>query len=341
MNIKEVAKRAGVSVSTVSRVLNHPDLVREDTRKSIIKIMEELDYSPNWFARNLNLNVTHTLAILVPTIETPFYQRIVAGIEAIANERGYTLILCNTNNQPENERRHLSVLRDRKVDGLIITSTSLLPDVLHNLLEDTIPHVFIGHDERYRFENSCYISFEEAGYRMTQHLVSMNSDKVNERLHVVLDDRSQSRTKKILIGAIQACYDENLAEPKVIQCPNDMGAPYVIARNLIAKQELGQLILCSDDEMAFAIMKAIDEAGQSIPGHYAIAGLSNSIFSSISHPPLTSMDQPAKKLGMVAARLLFDLLDGLDQSEHVVLQSVMKIRRSCGNRKYIHELQEV
>lgn len=340
MNIKEVAKQAKVSVATVSRVINHPELVREDTKDKVLRVMQRLNYSPNWFARSLNLSATNTIAVLVPTIESPFFQRLVAGIEAISNERKYTLILCHTNNDPVNERRHLEALIDRRVDGLIVTSTSLKHEELtKNYLKD-IPNVFIGYDERHSFDSSCYISFEEAAFQMTLHLLSMNQAMKPKSFHLFLDERARTRSGNITRGVKRALAQEDITiEIDLIK--NDMSAPYVRARNLIAKNELSRIILCSDDEIALAIMRAIHEAKHSVPLDFAIAGLSNSIFSVISSPPLTSMNQPAKKLGMVAGRLLFDKLDGDLSQQQVVLHTVMNIRRSCGNRKFIHELQEV
>ena len=341
MNIKEVARRAKVSVATVSRVLNHPDKVRPETRDAILRVIQEMEYTPNWFARNLNLKTTNTLAILIPTIESPLYQKMIAGIEAIANERNYTLILCNTNRDPATERRHLSALMDRKVDGLIMTSSSLSIEELNSLALDHMPHAVISQEDGYTTLNRCYINFEEGAYQMTRHLLDMNQEKKHQRVHLFLDSHSLSRNRTIIQGVSRALADATQQPATELYCPNDMNTPYVIARNLIRRNELERLIVCSDDEIALAIMRAIHEMGLTVPNDYAIVGLSNSIFASMAQPPLTSMEQPAKKLGMVAARLLFDEIDGDPARLPVILQSVMKIRRSCGNRKVIHELQEV
>ncbi|HQC82724.1 MAG TPA: LacI family DNA-binding transcriptional regulator, partial [Bacillota bacterium] len=101
MNIKEIARQAGVSVATVSRVLNHPETVAPKTRERILDLMEQMDYKPNWFARGLNFNKTYTLALLIPNILNPAYVEIAEGVESVANRKGYSVLLCITEGEVE------------------------------------------------------------------------------------------------------------------------------------------------------------------------------------------------------------------------------------------------
>ena len=114
MNIKEIARQAQVSVATVSRVLNHPELVQPETRAHILEVMARHNYTPNWFARRLNLARTNTIALLVPNIEGGINQKVVAGVESVATKKGSTVLLCSTHGRPEEEDRLLRMVFDRR-----------------------------------------------------------------------------------------------------------------------------------------------------------------------------------------------------------------------------------
>ncbi|HVI39344.1 MAG TPA: LacI family DNA-binding transcriptional regulator, partial [Anaerovoracaceae bacterium] len=110
MNIKEIAKKAGVSVATVSRVLNHPESVAPDTKERILNVIEESEYTPNWFARGLNFNKTDTIGLLIPNILNPSYMEVAKGVEDVAHQKDYTTLLCNAENAVEKERKYLDSL---------------------------------------------------------------------------------------------------------------------------------------------------------------------------------------------------------------------------------------
>ena len=133
MNIKEVARAAGVSVATVSRVLNHPEQVQPETRGHVLEIMRALDYQPNWFARGLNIGKTGTIALLVPNIEDRRFVEIVTGVETVARRKEHTVLLCDTHAAPQDELKCLKMVPKRQADGVILVSSQRDGDTLKTL----------------------------------------------------------------------------------------------------------------------------------------------------------------------------------------------------------------
>jgi LacI family transcriptional regulator len=139
MNIRKVAEMAGVSVATISRVLNHPEQVLPETREHVLAVMKEQNYTPNWFARGLNLGTTHTISLLIPNIESETNQRIISGIETIARSKGYAVFFCNTHGDRAIEEESLSMCENRRVDGVVLVSLHLPEERVQQARDNGIP----------------------------------------------------------------------------------------------------------------------------------------------------------------------------------------------------------
>lgn len=327
-------------MATVSRVLNHPEVVQLSTRNHVLRVIEENNYTPNWFARSLNLDRTNTLALMIPNIENEMFQKITAGVEQIAHKKNYTIILCNTHNEMAVEEKYLDMIVTRKVDGIIFTTSTLSEKHINELNRLKIPFVFMGKNNVFDQENTCYINFEESAFKMTQHLIDMNHNSID----LIIDEASNSKSKYIIKGYEKAIQSSKAKMGDIHFCQSSIEGGYVIAKKLLDTGKMPKAFFASDDEIAFGIMKAAREANINIPDDLALSGFSNSPMSTLVVPELTSVDQPSKKLGMVAARMLFDLIEDVDFSsgmtQEIILQSTIKIRKSCGNKKYIYELFE-
>lgn len=338
MNIKEIAKKAGVSVATISRVLNHPDIVQPDTREHVLAVMQEYNYTPNWFARNLTLGRSKTIALMIPSIENTMYQHITSGVEQISQKKDYTIILCNTHSNLKNELNYLDMIINRKLDGIILTGTSLGKEDLQRLYSNNIPFVFVGKNEVSKDENTCYINFEDSALKMTKHLIDMGHYDID----LAIDENSKSKSDYFIKGYKRAITSSNKEIGNIHNCESSIEGGYLLAKKLIKTKSLPRAIFATDDEIAFGIMKAAREENIRIPLDLALAGFTDSPMCTLVAPELTSVEQPTKKLGMVAARLLFDIIEdrelSSDTSQEIVLQSTIKVRKSCGNKKQIYEL---
>lgn len=337
MNIKKVAEMAGVSVATISRVLNHPELVMPETRDRVMAVMREQDYTPNWFARGLNLGKTNTIALLVPSIEYGLYQKVISGIETVANNKRNVVFLCNTRNDAAAELDYLKMFINRRVAGVVLVSSLLNDKQAELLTQAKIPCVHIGKHRLPGCNTICYIDYEEGAFRLTKHLISLS----HQRIGIILDRAQARESEQIAAGYARALKEAGLTE-YLYSGENSVQGGYAAARKIIQGGSLPKAIVTVSDEQSFGVMKAAQDVNMAIPEDLALACMTDSPMCSIVSPPLTSLEQPAQRLGMVAARMLFDSIENeefeIGVPQEMILQSKLKIRKSCGNTKYIYEL---
>ena len=341
MNIRKVAEIAGVSVATISRVLNHPEQVLPETRERVLAVMREQDYTPNWFARGLNLGKTNTISLLVPSIESGLHQSIMSGIETVARNKGYAVFFCDTHGDAQIEYDYLKMAETRRIDGVILICSRLGEQQLLPLREKRLlPCVHIGKNRIVGCETLCYIDFDEGAYRLMRHLLSLG----HQRFHLLLDPLQESEAAQIRSGMRRALADQGLPTDIFSESfsENSVRGGYLAAQKIMQKGSLPHALVTSGHEQAFGVIKAAQDEGLDIPARLALASLTDSPVCPIVTPPLTGLELPAAKLGMAAARMLFDRIEDeeldLNVPQEMVLQPKLKIRRSCGNQKYIYEL---
>lgn len=336
LNIKEVARVSGVSVATVSRVLNHPEQVQPETKEHILAVMQSLNYQPNWFARGLNFGKTSTIALLVPNIENRRFLNIMTGVETVALKKQHTVLLCNTHANEGEESEYLKMVLERQVDGVILVSSMLDPSSAHNLLGDT-PWVHIG---KYSGDcgNLCFINYEEGAYQMTTHLLQMGHSSVQ----ILLDESPLAEMKQVLAGYQRAMRELRPdGERPALYAADSVQGGYLAAQKLLQGGSPPRALLAFSDDQAFGIVKAAQDLQIPIPEQLALACLKDSPVCSIVSPAISSMELPSRRLGMVAARMLFDAIEDSDDlygPQEIILQPQLKIRHSCGNTKPIYEL---
>lgn len=339
MNIRKVAEMAGVSVATISRVLNHPEQVLPETRDHVLAVMKEQNYTPNWFARGLNLGTTKTVALLVPEIESETQQRIISGIETVARNKGYAVFFCNTHGNAQIEEESLHMCENRRVDGIALVSTNLDKERVLQTRESGIPCVHVGKNRDSGCDTLCYIDFEEGAYRLTRHLLSFGYRSIG--LVRNLSERNMSAQMEAgFANAIRESQQE--IETRLYACEASVQSGYLFPQQLMQQDVLPQALITAGDGQALGVLKAAQDANISVPQKLALASMTDSPVCGLVNPPITALELPASKLGMAAGRLLFDSIENkeleLGVPQEMVLQPKLKIRRSCGNEKYIYEL---
>ncbi len=341
MNIRKVAEQAGVSVATISRVLNHPEQVLPETRERVLAVMKKLDYTPNWFARGLNLGTTNTIALLIPNIETGLHQKIITGIETVARNKHYAVFFCNTYGDAQVEYDYLKMMGTRRVDGVALVSSRLGNGRALPLGELGIPCVHVGKKRVNGCETICYIDYEEGARRLIRHLLSFGYGRID----LMLDDLQQSENEQIEAGLQHALRDcSQRPSCRKFTADNSVHGGYVAAQKMIQQGEIPDALVTASCEQALGVLKAAQDAKLDIPVKLALASMTDSPACSIVSPPITTVEHPATKLGMAAARLLLDSIENkeleLGVPQEMILQPKLKIRKSCGNTKYIYELFE-
>ncbi len=339
MNIRKVAQQAGVSVATISRVLNHPEQVLPETREHVLAIMKKLDYTPNWFARGLNLGTTNTIALLIPSLETKLYQKIITGIETVARNKHYAVFFCNTYGDAQVEYDCLKMMGTRRVDGVVLVSSQLGGNRPLPLSELGIPCVHVGKKHVEGCETMCYIDYEEAACRLSTHLLGFGYETIDLLLCPLQTLENQQieaglqRAQRMMGRSIR--YHIRHVE-------NDLQAAYTAAHKMILQNDMPRAVITSSAEQALGVLKAAQDASIPIPQQLALSSMTDTPVCAIVSPPITAIEHPAAKLGMSAARLLFDSIENKDLElgvpQEMILQPKLKIRKSCGNTKYIYEL---
>lgn len=330
MNIRDVAKRAGVSVATVSRVLNHPDQVTEKTRNHIHEIMKEMDYTPNWFARGLNLNRTGLIALMVPNIINPIYTEIAKGVEEIAHSKGYSTFLCNSEDSIKKESDYIEMLTHRKVDGLIFIGGHLDPTLMERIEKNQLPAVMIGSIQGDWKFSQVYSDFFDGAQKATGHLIESGIKNI---AHISGDLRFIESQEK-LKGYKAALENAGLTweDQWIISGDDSIEGGYLAAKRLLRLDKIPEAIFVANDWMAFGAMDAIKTEGLKIPNDIAIVGFDNNRMSALMDPKLTTIQLPAYRMGLTACRLLFDEIEsGAENRTSIYLPVTLKVRQSCGH----------
>lgn len=335
MNVREIAKLAGVSIATVSRVINRPEAVLPEKREQVLAVMRKYNYHP-WTRQVGDRGRSSTIGLLVPRADDRLAIRMLDGVESVASRRGCTVYLCGTRGDAERERGIVSTALAQGMEGLIILTETLDVQTAAELRKRGVPFVLSGRSEAARRQNACYINYEEGGCRMVRHLLELG----RKNIVLLCGADAPGMVAQMCAGARRALGGR---EARVVQTTHSgIAAGYEAADAVCAGSP--DAVFASSDELALGLMRALRERRVDVPEQVAVAGFTDLPSGEVVVPALTTVEQPAHRLGMVAARMLFDfiddgeLLDGIPQE--IVLVPKLKVRNSCGNRKPINTLFE-
>jgi LacI family transcriptional regulator len=328
-SIKDVAKEAGVSIATVSRVLNDVDVVNEETKKKVTEAIKKLDYRPNIVARSLKTQKTRTIGIVVPDISNQFYPEIVRGAEDVANIYNYNVILCNTDLDSEKEIEYLRVLKEKMVDGVIYMSNSMEDEIIATLDNLKLPTVLVETNSKNSEFPSVTIDNEKAAYDATTYLIKNGNKKI---AYVgVSPDLANARGLRFL-GYKKALEDNGIEyDDELVQFG---GAKAADGRDgmevIINKVKKIDAAFCCSDEIAMGVINTLREKGINVPEQVDVIGFENIYASSIYYPKLTTIEEPMYDMGSVGMRMLIKLVNKKEiEQEHYVLDYKLIERDSC------------
>ena len=314
VTIREVARQAKVSVGTVSNVLAGSATVRAELRRRVEDAMRGLDYHPNQIARSLKTRQTKTLGMVISDITNPFFPQVVRGAEDAAMESDYLLITLNTDDNPERERQALSMLRARKVDGLLLTVASTREDMKHveQFQASGLPIVCIDRKvPNIALDLVC--SDNARGARMCmQHLLSRGHRRIG-----YLSGSVGLFTAETRLAGFQQALDEAgiTADPRLVRHGDfRLESGYRLAKEMLLEHEPPTALFASNAMMGFGALKAIHELGLRCPEDVALAMFDDVPFGDVIQPRLTVVAQPAYEMGRVGAKLLIARLEGLETS---------------------------
>jgi len=305
--IKDIARKAGVSHSTVSRALRNSPLIACDTAERIRQIALEAGYLPSAAARSLKTNRSQALGVVVSSADDPFFGEILQGIEEIAQRGGYSLFMAASQRDPQREQIIVQTMSEHRVDGVIICSTSFSTEQSHLFLNYGVPIVVINNQAAEDYRYSIYHDDVNGSRMVTRHLIELG----HQRIAYLGNALSGRTTMDRLTGFQQEMEAAGLAvHPSAIhQVPG--GGPedgMVGVDHFLDQSERPTAVVCFNDMMAVGVLKGLQLAGLKIPQDMSVTGFDNIIFSAYTNPPLTTFDQPKRFIGAEAARLMLDLL---------------------------------
>ena len=323
--IRDVARLAGVSHQTVSRVINGSEDVTAETRERVEAAITELDYHPNAIARSMARGETHTLACISPNLTDYTFASIIEGAELEARNQGYFL-LSSSASDPESFKALIEELvGHRRVDGLIIINP--YADGRHNYIPEDFPLVFVG---AYSRDGSiCSVSLDDVqvAFDATQHLLSLGHQKIAMITGPMEEDCSCDRVE----GYRRAMLEAGLTIDETMTIEGDWTATsgQVAAQTLIERGHKPTAIFAQNDRMAMGVLRAAREMDLNVPSDLAVIGVDDMPLSSYFDPPLTTMRQDMPRIGQEATRILLDIIQKNEQLHCTVrLPAELVIRQS-------------
>lgn len=334
----DVAKKAGISQTTVSHILNNSLAVSipEETRQRVLQAMQELDYVPNRTARNLRNRVAKTVGVVISDIQNPFFTSVVRGIEKVLVEADFILLLCNSDEDPDREKIHLSTLRSEGVDGIILATTRSDSESYRQLLNNRTPLVGIDRIPETPGMDVVTVTNSRGAFSAISHL----SDMGHKRIGLISGSRQLSTSRERLEGyeeAVQACH--LVRSDDLIQYSDSrQSGGYQAIQTLLDLPEPPTAVLVTNNLMTLGALQAIHERNLVIPDQIAIVGFDDMSWATSLQPPLTAVAQPTYEVGVAAAQLLLDRLQEPDLPfRHIVLETQLIIRASSGSHKELTE----
>jgi LacI family transcriptional regulator len=330
--ISDVAKLAGVSPVTVSRVLNDSGSVKPATRSRVQQAINELHYLPNVAARSLRSKRTNTLALLVPDITNSFWTTVARGVEDEAQNGGYSVLLCNTDEDPVKQQRYQDVVISQRVDGVIITPYDSDPHNLSRLKDRKIPVVAIDRRiEGWEVDSVAGDSISGA-HVLVSHLISLG----HQRIAIISGPMNTSTAQDRVIGYRQALDDANIqVDPSLIKFGEFRSlSGEELTYQLLDEGQRPTAIFAANNTIAMGIIKAANRRSLRIPQDLALVCFDDIPNLSLVFPFLTVVVQPAYEIGVRAAQLLISRLEGTENlaPRHIVLPIRLIVRHSCGSK---------
>jgi LacI family transcriptional regulator len=309
--ITDVASEAGVHPSTVSRVLNgHAEsTIRPATRERILAAADRLGYRPSALARSLRLQRTLTLGMLVPDITNPFFSSIIKGAEDAALERGYNLILCNSEDDPAREAAYLRVLRERQVDGLLIASSQMADDTIDELREEDFPFVLLNRAGQSAGDLAVVVDNRAAALGVVAHLAGLGHRRVGH----IAGPRNTSTGADRREGYRAGIRAHGLADEPGLVVEADAFSEAAGDRALgimLAGTARPTAVFAANDLIAIGMLQRLRGIGARVPGDLSIVGFNDIPLAGLLEPALTTVRVPQLEMGAVGAHLLIDRLEG-------------------------------
>ena len=324
MNIYDIAKEAGVSITTVSRVLNGKRNVNSETRRKVEAILAKHNYVPSAIAQGMVSKSMRTVAVLMVDVRIPHYARAAHVIESECAHRGYNVLMCNTGDVHSDSMRYLEILSRRQVDGIIMIGSiySELVDspTISNLMQ-LIPCVVANG----KLPGSFSVMVDD--FAGISSVVEYLIQKGHTKIAYVKNEDTESSYRKV--SGYQTILRRNDLEPYILECENSLEGGMECALRFLENSNNCTAIVCGDDLIAAGIVKAFAQKDIRVPDDIAVTGYGDSLYARICEPSLTTVDSRPELMGLMSAQLLSSLMDNQkERCASITLQPALIVGKS-------------
>lgn len=328
--MRDVAEQAGVSVTTVSHVINETRPVSDELRVRVVSAMEQLRYKPNRLARSLRQGRTYTIGMIVPDSTNPFFAEIARGIEDTTFGYRYSLILCNSDGDLEKELFYINHLAEKQVDGILFIAAGVSTDHIGMLLRRQIPVVVVDRNLSDVAVDAVLTDNRGGGYLATKYLVELG----HRRIACITGPSDVTPSAERVAGYRQALQEAGIPadEELVIRGNFDYESGYAAAETLLSLSPRPTAIFACNDLMAVGVLSAANRHGLRIPDDLSVIGFDDVRLASFTVPLLTTVGQPKHEIGVLAATWLLERIEQPDQPPRKRMLDVsLKVRQTTAH----------
>ena len=327
VTIHDVARDAGVSVTTVSHVLNQTRFVSEPVRARVQAAVQQLHYIPSALARSLKNNRTHTIGMIIPNSSNPYFAEIIRGIEDTCFAAGFNVILCNSDDDPHKQGQYIRVLAEKQVDGLIVLSSGGDDELGEQLRQARMPQVLVDREVGSSNADLVEVNHDGGGWLATRHLLQLG----HRRIACITGPLGLSSAAQRLRGFRRAMAEANLAVQEEWICQSDFTAAggHAAMQNLLAAGQRPSAVFVCNDLMAFGAVSAASAANLVLPRDLSVIGFDDIALAAYCSPPLCTVAQPKHQMGAVAVQLLLArIADPARSPRREILEPALCLRQS-------------
>jgi LacI family transcriptional regulator, galactose operon repressor len=332
VTLNDIASKAGVSVSTVSRVINNKTKkyrISSDTKTLVLKTAKELSYRPNELARGLRLKKTHTIGLIVPDISNPFFAHVTRIIQTNAYRMGYSLIVCNTDEDLDTEIEQIELMKSKGVDGLIIMPVGINYGHIEELLIKNIPVVLLDRCFDEIKTNSVVVDNYSGAYKATEYLVKSGHERIAiiQGLPKTYTNNARVKGYMDVLDKYKIPIDHSLIVGKDFRKENG----YIETKFLLNLENPPTAIFTTSDLITLGAFQAISEENYKIPDDVSLVAFDDVDFAPYLICPLTAVRQPKELMGEIAVKLLIEdiKLKGKSEKKRIVLTTDLVVRKSA------------
>lgn len=328
LTIYDVAREAGVSIATVSKVINETGRISKKTRMHVQEVMQRMQFEPSVVASALMGKSTFTIGLIIPDLANPFFAEIARSVEDRGSELGFNLVICSTDHRVDKEMEYMALLQKKRVDGIIMGTGTRNLTMLEELMTKKYPMALIAREAPAIEVNSVLVDDFRGGYLATEHLLQLG----HRHIAIISEPLSLKSSQERIRGYREAHHRYSVAPDERLITVSDhstLEGGRAIAEKLLQLPNRPSAIFACNDLLAIGAMQTARELGIDVPGDVSIIGFDNTILATITTPPLTTIAQPIQHIGRQVTDLLVqDIKEGNAAKQRIVMQPELVIRQT-------------